>query len=212
MLSLGREHKEVFPETPMVAFRKPKSLKDILVRAVVKSQPMEANFCQGCNGRSDCQVCRIMVNNDKFSNKDKSRTFNLRKGTFNCNSKIVVYLLTCKTCEKQYVGSTITTFRERYNNYKSKFLAYFRKKSNGTLGEEKTIEQSGLFEHFIGHGNIKGFEKSKTEDWSFWSFQIIDSSFNETKVLERESFWQYKLNTFIPVGLNERNVPFCLNK
>ena len=121
-------------------------------------------------------------------------------------------MLTCKTCEKQYVGSTITKFRDRYNNYKSKFRAYFHKRSNGTLGEGKPIEQSGLFEHFIEHGNVKGFEERKTESWSFWSFEIIDSSFNEAKLLERESFWQYELNTFIPHGLNERNVPFCLRE
>ena len=210
ILSLGHGHKELFPQVPMVAFRKSKSLKDILVRAIVKSQSPEVNICGGCNGRSDCQVCRIMINSDTFSSRDKSRTFNLRKGTFNCNSSDVVYLLTCNTCEKQYVGSTITKFRERYNNYKSKFRAYFRKRSNGTLGQGKAIEQSGLFEHFAEHGNIEGFEPGKKENWSFWSFQIIDKSFNEPKLLERESFWQYKLNTFVPYGLNERNVPFCL--
>ena len=150
-----------------------------------------------------------MTNSDKFTNKDKSRTFNLRKGIFNCNSKFVVYLLTCKTCEKQYVGSTITKFRERYNNYKSKFRTYFWQRSCGTLGQGKPIEQAGLFEHFISHNNVEGFEQGKKENWSFWCFQIIDSSFNEPDLLERESFWQYKLNTFIPYGLNERSVPFC---
>ena len=98
-------------------------------------------------------ICAKSINCDTFSSKDKSRTFNLRKGTFNCNSSNVVYLRTCNTCEKQYVGSTITMFRELYNSYKSKFQAYFRKRSNGTLGLGKTIEQSGLFEHFTEHGN-----------------------------------------------------------
>ena len=31
----------------------------------------------------------------------------------------VVYLITCKKCEKQYVGSCIITFRTRFNNYGS---------------------------------------------------------------------------------------------
>ena len=107
--------------------------------------------------------------------------YDLRKGAFNCNSKKVVYLLTCQTCKKQYVGSTITMFMERYNNYKSKFRAYFRKRNNGTLSVGKPIEQSGLFEHFIDHGNVKGFSERGKEDWSFWSFQIINSYFNEHK-------------------------------
>ena len=208
ILSLGAEHRQLFPKTPMVTFRNSKSLKDILVRAMLKSQSSDPNICRGCNGRSDCQVCHILINSDKFSNKEGTRTYNLRKGTFHCNSKGLVYLLNCKTCEKQYIGSTVTTFRERYNNYKSKFRAYYRKRANGTLSEGKPIQQASLYEHFIQHGNITGFSKNEKENWSFWSFQLIDSSFNATKLLERESFWQYKLDTFEPHGLNQRNVPF----
>ena len=37
----------------------------------------------------------------------------------NCNSKNVIYLLTCKVCDIQYVGETGTRFRERMNNHKS---------------------------------------------------------------------------------------------
>ena len=36
------------------------------------------------------------------------------------NSSNVVYLVTCKKCALQYVGSTITKFRHRCNNYKSR--------------------------------------------------------------------------------------------
>ena len=39
-----------------------------------------------------------------------------------------------------------------------------------------------------------------------WKFQIIDSANSEKALRERESFWQYKLNTFLPIGLNERGV------
>ena len=40
-----------------------------------------------------------------------------------------------------------------------------------------------------------------------WQFQIIDSANSEKALRERESFWQYKLNTYLPNGLNERSVP-----
>ena len=46
------------------------------------------------------------------------------------------------------------------------------------------------------------------EDFSFWSFQIIDKSPNEAKLFERENFWVYKLRTTkADGGLNERDVP-----
>ena len=37
--------------------------------------------------------------------------------SLNCNSSNVLYLMTCKKCALQYVGSTITKFRLRFNNH-----------------------------------------------------------------------------------------------
>ena len=54
-----------------------------------------------------------------FENKDKSEPFDIRKGILNCSTDLVVYLIECKSCSKQYVGSTITPFRSRFNNYKN---------------------------------------------------------------------------------------------
>ena len=208
ILSLGPERAKVFPKPPMVAFRKPKCLKDLLVRAIVKTQNVQPNECRGCNGRSDCKVCKILINSDKFSNMGKTRTYDLRKGTLHCNSKNVVYLMTCKTCNKQYIGSTTTRFRERINNYKTKFRQYYRKRKSEVFHKSEPIPQASLFEHFIVHGNVTGFDsgKNKDENWTFWSFQLIDSSPNEPMLLERESFWQHQLGTFLPDGLNDRDV------
>ena len=36
---------------------------------------------------------------------------------------------------------------------------------------------------------------------------LIDTADDRKELRRRESFWQYKLNTFFPHGLNERNVP-----
>ena len=42
--------------------------------------------------------------------------------TFDCDSVGVIYLITCKKLHvKIYVGSTITSFRKRFNNHKSSF-------------------------------------------------------------------------------------------
>ena len=46
--------------------------------------------------------------------------------TLNCNSGNVVYLNTCKKCSLQYVGSTITKFRLRFNNqFNDQFLTKY---------------------------------------------------------------------------------------
>ena len=194
----------------MISFKQPKSLKDHLVRAKIAKEQKEPNISKACNGRSDCRVCELVEVSDKFSNMNKTRTYEIRKGTLHCNSDHVVYLMTCQTCEKQYVGSTTTAFRERLNNYKSQFRGYYKAKKKGSQIEinKKNIRQGKLFEHFISHG-VKGFDsgKKKEEDWSFWTFTFIDSSSNEEGLLQRESFWQYELDVFEPKGLNMRDVP-----
>ena len=38
----------------------------------------------------------------------------------NFNDKCLVYLVTCKICNKQCTGQTTDSFRSRWNNYKSK--------------------------------------------------------------------------------------------
>jgi len=45
--------------------------------------------------------------------------FHYSPGEYNCNSKFVIYRLIYKTRDKQYIGSTQTAFRLRFNNYKS---------------------------------------------------------------------------------------------
>ena len=55
------------------------------------------------------------------------------------------------------------------------------------------ISQAGLFQHFL-EPNHHGMND--------WCFQLIDKCDNEHNVREREPFWQFKLNTFLPWGLN----------
>ena len=59
-------------------------------------------------------VCgNISVNNK--TGKEFSINYNL-----DCNSSNVVYLISCKKCNVQYVESTTTRFRTRFNNQKSR--------------------------------------------------------------------------------------------
>ena len=87
----------------------------------------------------------------------------------------------------QYVGSTFTPFRTRFNNYKS----CSRRFDKGEL-----VNQADFFWHFseVGH---HGFLKDVT-------FQVVDKLFGDSRV--KGGFWQFKLDTFAPKGLNVRLV------
>ena len=186
----------MFRNIHIVSFRKAKSLKDVLVRSKFKVEEFHEGSCNKCN-RPNCQIDNFLDDSAEFTDSDGNRTYRLRKGYLHCNSKFVVYKIRCKTCNKQYIGSTITTFRERFNNYKSQFRKYSKRKDSGTVDPGKDISQAKLFDHFLIDGH-HGMED--------WSFQIIDQAESLKRLRERESFWQFKLNYFILHGLNEREV------
>ena len=83
------------------------------------------------------------------------------------------------------MGSTSTPFRLRFNNYK----ACYRKFRKGS-----SVPQMEFFRHF-SEGGHHGF----LEDISV---KIIDKLTGKDRI--RESFWQHKLDTFTPRGLNAK--------
>lgn len=118
VLQCDEENKTVFHFVPMVPFCRPPTLHNILVRAKLFNEKDKAGSTSGC-GRRNCQVCNFLEVSDNFMVNDL--IFYLQKSDLNCNSNGVIYKLTCKTCNKFYIGSTKTAFRQRFNNYKSHF-------------------------------------------------------------------------------------------
>ena len=175
-------------EPPLIAFRRCKNLKDILVRARLSNEGNGGTDKKGCSrcGKSRCQVCNVMSNSEHFHSNIDSREYRINY-SFNCDSSNVVYLLECTVCGVQYVGSTCTPFRLRFNNYK----ACSRKFNSGA-----SVAQAEFFRHFTEEGH-QGFLKDI-------SVKIIDRLTGGNRM--RESFWQYRLDCFTPKGLNTRQV------
>ena len=97
-----------------------KNLKDILVRARLTSgrEKRHNNRGSSCCKKSRCQVCKVMPNIDTFKSCTTGKEYKINY-SFNCDSSNVVYLIECNVCGVQYVGSTCTAFRLRFNNYKA---------------------------------------------------------------------------------------------
>ncbi len=197
-------------------FSNGKSLKNILVRAVLP----KPNFSKGEQGskkcgRKNCEVCINLIDTKEFASNKTGEKFSIQKGPLNCNSDKVVYLKNCRVCGIQNVGSTKGIYRKRFNTYKS----VQRKVREKVLGEvpketkmgrprensqeenswakkklEKKFAQEKFHNHFCQEGH-KGIED--------WEVILIDSAFTEKSLRRKELFWQYKLKTFHPDGLNE---------
>ena len=79
--------------------------------------------------KRSCEVCKSVNDTSHFTRRDTNKTFNILKGTLDCNSNYVIYLFECKQRQYRfpYEGSTKAKFRYRINNYKSTHRK-FRKK------------------------------------------------------------------------------------
>ena len=92
-----------------------KNFKNLLARAKVRLLKEERKGMFDC-GMTRCKVCKFVKMGDQFTGNVERQSFSISH-SFSCDSQGVVYLMTCKKCGKQYVGSTITALRERFNNH-----------------------------------------------------------------------------------------------
>ena len=100
-----------------------------------------------------------------------------------------MHLLTCKICKKQYVGSTITKFRLRFDRYKSNINLYGEGRRN--------FEQQKLIKYFCRE-NYNGTH----QDISVKIFGICARNDQE----KQENFWMNKLRTLYPEVLNYKRI------
>ena len=178
----------VLPKPPRLAFRNPKTLKDKLVRSKLKPQNHLRNVGVEKCGRVNCHICAVLDLGNTFRSTTNHKIFKINFN-FNCNSQNVIYLLTCRVCKIQYVGSTTTIFRLRFNRYKSNLNLY----SKGRRG----FQQESLIMHFFQHDHHG--------DYRDLSVQIIDYC-EPNNPERREYFWIFNLDTESPSGLNSKTL------
>ena len=138
---MNDEVKKVFQPGPMVSFRSPRNLSSYLVRA--KMYPMERRIESSKFKGNKCQACLNVSETETFTSTVTHMSYKINHSP-DCNDKCLIYFSTCKTCLKQYVGSTTDCFRYRWNNYKCNGRKFAR-------GE--ACLQEHLFEHFNSEGN-----------------------------------------------------------
>ena len=113
--------KQAIKDVPMMAFRRLKSLQDYLVCAKLRPLVQNPGGNQGTHKCTSnrCYVCNYLAVGDSFSSHVTGTSYTVNH-RLDCNLRNVVYLINCKVCGLQYVGSTTTKFRLRFNNHKSR--------------------------------------------------------------------------------------------
>ena len=106
---------------------------------------------------------------------------------FDCNSNnsnCLIYLISCKVCGRQYVGSTTERFMFLWNSYKSC-------QRKGERGED--CIQKYLHEHFLSQGHNGLINDAK--------IIFIDKT-DPLDIIRRDKFWRTKHKTLAHYGLN----------
>ena len=98
-----------------------------------------------------------------------------------------MYLISFKTCHKQYTGSS-EEFRTRFKNYRCAHRNYCK---------NRKIKQELFHAHFTD-----GAHSGEGD----WEVRQIDQSDSTEDLRKRESFWQHELDTFQSNGSNESEV------
>jgi hypothetical protein len=133
-------------------------------------------------GSKRCLTCPVILSESSFLSTTYNKYF-LIKTDCNCNSKNLVYLITCKKCNIQYVGETGDTLRNRVNNHRSTI---------------KLHKNTAIALHF-------NTPNHSYENFSIIPIEILTPNITITERRNRETFWQNTIGTIHPLGLN--NMP-----
>ena len=182
----------IFNKPPLVAYRRPKSLRDRLVRSRFVNETPQNFIPKGCRAceRTVCSWCKKINQTTTFTSPNNNKTFTIFH-TMDCQSSWIIYIIECNICKLQYIGKSETAFNLRLNNHRNNI--------------KKGVSSCELTEHFLHNKRTHDFDNNAT----ITIIEQIRKDHLETdkkkEVLrEREIFWQRKLNSIQPYGLNKR--------
>ena len=174
--------REAIPSLPIIVFRRPRNLWELLVHSVISPEEAVDSFCNfRCKARRS-KTCPILVTTDTFSSSVTGEHFKLKLSA-SCKTSNIIYLIQCRRCGLQYVGETGQPLHNRMNGHRF----------NITHG---CINESLVVAHFTS--------ESHTE--TDMSVMIIDRCWREGAILRniRESRWIRMMDTAWPSGMNYR--------
>ena len=111
----------ILHEPQLIAYRRPKSLRDTLVSAKMRGKTPGENTrtggCGPCN-KPQCSWCTRINKTSTFTGTQEDRSFDIYH-VVNCQSTWLIYFIECNICNLQYVGKSETGFNIRLNNHRN---------------------------------------------------------------------------------------------
>jgi hypothetical protein len=136
------------------------------------------NGCFRCTS-NHCRVCNYITAGTTFRSSHNNRSYSV-EGHITCKTSNIIYLVTCRNCQQQYVGQTSRTLADRANDH----LSYIRTR--------KTSKPTGLHFNQTGH---------TIQDFTIMGIEQLSTSSDLLPIAERK--WQQLLQTNYPNGINQ---------
>ena len=131
-----------------------------------------------------CDVYDYIVRTNTFATKACGEVFKIQSGPINCNSEKFNYLLRCN----------ILSTMERLKQIFVFSLITLKVKTN-IFEKENNVSQKCFHSHYV-----EDLHKSIGD----WEVTLSDKCETHNQLKGRETFWQDKLKTIYPPGLNEK--------
>ena len=181
MVSSDPSLKEIFPKPPMVAYRRPPTIGDKLIHSKVPKLTNRRSQRQvkGMKKCLNCVNCPY-VNEGKFVKSFASKAKVSINAAVSCETTNVVYCISCKKCNMQYIGKTERETKLRISEHR------------GSINNAK-VDKS-VAEHFNSLGH-------RLPDFSF---TVLEKCFKKCPeyLRKREEFWIQRFHTKFK-GLNK---------
>ena len=97
---MNEEVKNLFLAGTMVSLRGARKLSSYLVRA--KLYPFQRKIGSKKCAKNCCEVCDYVTDTDTFTSTVTGESFKINH-QLNCDDRCIIYLLTCKQSQKQYI-------------------------------------------------------------------------------------------------------------
>ena len=110
----------IFNKPPLVAYRRPQSLHDRLVRSKFVSETPHNLIPKGCRAceRTKCSWRKNLNQTTTFTNPNNKKTFTIFHAA-DCYSSWIIYIIECNICKLQYIGKSETAFNLQLNNHRN---------------------------------------------------------------------------------------------
>ena len=197
ILQTSKTLRRIFPDPPMCAFRRPRNLKDMLVKATTQYPPPTPLEKPEVIPLRNTTCPKITCVYCKYLDKNKTATSSVLGITLKCKvycrisclTPNVVYLITCLKCNLQYVGETKRPLQKRIYEHMRTINKF------GSPG----IQSTPVSEHF--NNNCSRPARLR--------FQILETIRGDPTSIEtlthrrkRELWWILNLRTLDPLGIN----------